>query len=208
VSIKIVTTRSSGLTHLLADQTAPVRSTARTSRTLCSRTVEGYRGTQDYGKIGGRGFCVRCATQGEARGIVAPATPREAAEARAQVPTVDADPIFDPLKKHLREQLLRYIVGRTITCPRTGEVLDFRTCVVLNDADGDPHTVLSQRGWGEVVKFTPDAEYLLAKDSGLYLDHASLKGANVVAEPAGPRHPVSADQAELFEVVAEGTVQA
>lgn len=55
------------------------------------------------------------------------------------------------LQTHLRAELVRYLVKRNITCTRTGEVLDVRTCVVLLDSDGDPAAVLSQEGWREIL---------------------------------------------------------
>lgn len=56
-----------------------------------------------------------------------------------------------PLVAHVRKALVTALVQRSITCPRTGAVLDVRTCVVLLDTDGDPAIVLSQGGWAAIV---------------------------------------------------------
>ena len=50
------------------------------------------------------------------------------------------------LEKILRDELVRYLVSKAIFCPITHQVLDERTCVVLNDTDGDPLIVLSPDG--------------------------------------------------------------
>ena|GEM_PF-5159611 len=48
----------------------------------------------------------------------------------------------------VRVEMVRGLVGRQITCAVTGEVLDYRTCVVLVDPQtGDPVNVVSQAGW-------------------------------------------------------------
>lgn len=60
-------------------------------------------------------------------------------------------PTGNPLVDRMYSEMVRGMVARQITCLRTGEVLDVRTCVVLVDRDGDPHTVLSQDGWAQVV---------------------------------------------------------
>lgn len=47
------------------------------------------------------------------------------------------------LETTLRRNLLRFLVQRAIFCPYTGTVLDMDTCAYVNDADGDPHLVMS-----------------------------------------------------------------
>ncbi len=49
--------------------------------------------------------------------------------------------MFTELETRLRNELIRYLVQRAIFCPLTGQVLDYRTCTVLLDADGDPVSV-------------------------------------------------------------------
>jgi hypothetical protein len=72
----------------------------------------------------------------------------------------------------VHRQLITHLVSRAITCPRTGEVLDVRTCVVLLDADGDPAHVLSQQGWAEVCR--EGGEQKLA-NIGLTVDPSTLR---------------------------------
>lgn len=55
------------------------------------------------------------------------------------------------LAEKLDAELVRGLVSKAITCPITGEVLDVRTCVVLEDSDSDPKLVLSQDGWKKAV---------------------------------------------------------
>ncbi len=47
------------------------------------------------------------------------------------------------LKTKMHTEMIRFLVQRAIICPATGKVLDYRTCAVLLDADGDPHAVFS-----------------------------------------------------------------
>lgn len=77
------------------------------------------------------------------------------------------------LQTLMHGELLRLIVARQITCPRTGEVLDVRTCVVLLDADGDPAAVLSQKGWQEIAQDTAILANLGVK--GLAVDLATVR---------------------------------
>lgn len=60
------------------------------------------------------------------------------------------------MQTHVREQLVRYLVQRAITCPITGDVLDVRTCAVVLDSDGDPAAVFSPEG-GQLVADTAGA---------------------------------------------------
>ena len=66
----------------------------------------------------------------------------------------------------LRNEMVKYLVQKTILCPGTGEVLDVRTCVILNDADGDPVAVLSPTGWARI---TPENREVLA-ERGITVD--------------------------------------
>lgn len=54
------------------------------------------------------------------------------------------------LQEHVRGQLKKSLVMRHITCNITGDVLDVRTCVTVNDADGDPAYVFSPAGWDQL----------------------------------------------------------
>jgi hypothetical protein len=89
------------------------------------------------------------------------------------------DPLLDPFRAKMTETLLRSIVGRTMFCPVSGRTLDFRTCVVFVDNDGDPSQVLSQEGWATLVSATEkhtglDAAEVLA-GQGVFLDRSSVK---------------------------------
>lgn len=57
----------------------------------------------------------------------------------------------DPIVAAMRREWVRGMVQRAIFCPRTERVLDVRTCVVLVDRDGDPHSVVSPEGWQDLV---------------------------------------------------------
>lgn len=80
----------------------------------------------------------------------------------------------------MRQALLKALVQRAITCPRTGEVLDIRTVVVFVDSDGDPAAVMSQAGYAEfaaeckAVGTTADARLA---HLNLTVDPATVKGA-------------------------------
>jgi hypothetical protein len=87
--------------------------------------------------------------------------------------TVHGSPDSDsPLVQHARRQLVRALVMRAIYCPRTGVVLDMRTCVVLNDRDGDPGIVLSQEGWATLPE---EKRRILAEQHGLTVDESTVK---------------------------------
>lgn len=77
------------------------------------------------------------------------------------------------LQDTVRRNMVDYLVGRTLTCPNTGEVLDRRTVVVLVDSDGDPAAVISQQGWANVVEVGNEA--LLEKTAGLKVDPSTVK---------------------------------
>ena len=70
---------------------------------------------------------------------------------------------MNDLEEILRTEMVKYLVQKTIFCSGTGQLLDVRTCIVLNDADGDPAAVLSPAGWANV---TPANRELLA-DRGI-----------------------------------------
>jgi len=78
----------------------------------------------------------------------------------------------NPLVDKIRDTMARGIVARTIVCVRTGEVLDYRTAVILVDTDGDPVLAMSQRGWAEVVLEGGDA--LLKATHGLTADPTTV----------------------------------
>jgi hypothetical protein len=67
------------------------------------------------------------------------------------------------LEKILRDEMVRYLVTKAIFCPVTGQVLDERTCVVLNDIDGDPLMVLSPDGWTRIAAKVENQARLLEK---------------------------------------------
>ena len=60
------------------------------------------------------------------------------------------------LEDIVRGQMVAYLVGRVITCPVTGAVLDIRTAVAFTDADGDPAYVVSPEAW-KAIKTNPTA---------------------------------------------------
>lgn len=90
-----------------------------------------------------------------------------------------ADPILGPFQEKMRGELLKYLVGRIMHCARTGEVLDFRTCVVFVDTDGDPSYAISQRAWREVSEQYGGSDEAAAKMArvGQFLDRSTFKGA-------------------------------
>lgn len=55
------------------------------------------------------------------------------------------------LETHMRDQLRLMLVQRAIFCPVSGEVMDVRTCITINDVDDDPEVVLSPAGWDALV---------------------------------------------------------
>lgn len=74
---------------------------------------------------------------------------------------------MNDLEEILRAEMVKYLVQKAIFCPGTGELLDVRTCVVLNDEDGDRVAVLSPAGWANV---TPANRELLAERGVTALD--------------------------------------
>ena len=189
MTVRIITTHTTKLTHLLAQQDGDTISQeaarAHPRAALCGRKISGWVGTQQTGPFSGKGYCVTCRKYGVAREILAAdLTPRdrEAAKVAALVgqPLPETQRPADlSLASALRGQLVRYLIGRTITCLNTGEVLDIRTAVVLSDRDGDPSIVLSQKGWRN-VSARPEAVAALAA-RGYTIDTWT------VAPPAKPR---------------------
>jgi len=51
----------------------------------------------------------------------------------------------------VRRNMVRFLVQKAIFCPWSGEVLDYRTCVVMVDTDGDPVAVMSQSAWTQIL---------------------------------------------------------
>lgn len=82
------------------------------------------------------------------------------------------EPEGNTIRDVLYPEWVRALVMRTIFCPRTGEVLDVRTCVVLEDVQGDPAYVLSQKGWTEVVAEGGDK---VLREKGLTVNEKSVK---------------------------------
>lgn len=86
------------------------------------------------------------------------------------------DPLLGHLERTLQRQLLKDIVGRTMFCPVSGEVLDFRSCVVFVDNDGDPTAVLSQSGWERMKAAAKGADAVrILAGQGYFLDRSSVK---------------------------------
>ena len=73
---------------------------------------------------------------------------------------------MNDLEEILRAEMVKYLVQKTIFCPNTGQLLDIRTCVILNDTDGDPTAVLSPDGWNNI---SADNRELLA-ERGITVD--------------------------------------
>ena len=84
----------------------------------------------------------------------------------------------DFLQDTVRRNMVKFLVSKAITCPRTGEVLDARTAVVFVDSDGDPAAVMSQDGYTEfaneatAVGTSPDARLA---HLGLTVDPLTVK---------------------------------
>jgi hypothetical protein len=62
----------------------------------------------------------------------------------------------------MRGVLLKALISKAIQCPITGQLLDIRTAVVINDADGDPALVFSPAGW-QVIENDPERMAALAR---------------------------------------------
>lgn len=102
------------------------------------------------------------------------------------------DPIFDPFRAHIEHNLRKYLVGRAMFCPRTGDALDVRRSVFLV-RDGSAEYAVSQAGWAEMLT-DGTAEALAAR--GLTADPATVKGAPKVKPETPAVHP---DQTTLFD---------
>lgn len=74
------------------------------------------------------------------------------------------------LRETVDAELIRALVARQITCPRTGELLDVRTAVVIRDGDGDPVAVLAQSGYAD----TTNEERSDWRRAGLFVDHDTV----------------------------------
>lgn len=58
---------------------------------------------------------------------------------------------MNELQRHVQRETLRWIVGRTITCPITGAVLDVRTAVMVENSAGTKVLgVVSTEGWDQI----------------------------------------------------------
>lgn len=55
------------------------------------------------------------------------------------------------LTDRLEHEMYAWLVGKYMTCPATGKVLDVRTAVVVEEADGIKTLgVFSPEGWAEI----------------------------------------------------------
>lgn len=54
------------------------------------------------------------------------------------------------MQEYVTHQVYAHIVGRAMTCPATGAVLDVRTAVVVEDAQEKVLGVLSPEGWEQI----------------------------------------------------------
>lgn len=181
MSLSIVTTKTSGTTHIAFHQEVEVTSVAQQVRTLCGRIVTGRPGFQVSGKFGVKGDCATCTKQGLAREILP-------AEKPEPTPAVTS-----PFERIAERQLRRYVVGRQITCPRSGEVLDVRTAVFLIGQDGLPSHALSQSGFRSCLL---DGTIKQLIERGLTVDFTTIK--NPALRRTEPEPPPA------FEVIAEG----
>lgn len=48
---------------------------------------------------------------------------------------------MNALRNKFHTEMIRSLVSKTMICPITGELLDYRTCSVIVDSDGDPALV-------------------------------------------------------------------
>jgi hypothetical protein len=70
----------------------------------------------------------------------------------------------------VRKNMVRDLAAEKIFCPRTGELLDYRTCVVLLNRSGHPAYVMSQNGWRQTPQ--PTRDYLAVR--GVVVDEATV----------------------------------
>lgn len=68
------------------------------------------------------------------------------------------------LRERVYRSLVQHLVTRNITCLRTGNVLDVRTCVVFVDSNDEPSIVMSPEGYLDMVETQPDALERLAEN--------------------------------------------
>ena len=61
------------------------------------------------------------------------------------------------IQDKMLHELVRFLVSKAITCPYSGDVLDVRTCVVINGTDGLPAVVISPAAWDAMSQDTRDA---------------------------------------------------
>ncbi len=71
-------------------------------------------------------------------------------------------PIGGDLATHVRGQMVKHLVQRTIFCPVDGSVMDVRDVVVWLDRDGDPASVCSPTGYRRLLAERPTAVQILA----------------------------------------------
>jgi len=75
---------------------------------------------------------------------------------------------MDLLPAKLSREMLRYAIGRVMTCPVTGAVLDVRSAVLVESADGTRLIAcVSAEGWRQhgagVLAIVPDAVAMAEK---------------------------------------------
>lgn len=56
------------------------------------------------------------------------------------------------LSDYLHQVLVTHLIAKNIFCPHSGVVLDERTCVIVNDAGGDPVAVFAPEGWAMITE--------------------------------------------------------
>ena len=49
------------------------------------------------------------------------------------------DAFFNPLKQHINKELLKYAAGLNIFCPNCGNILDWKTVVLIDAFKGSKH---------------------------------------------------------------------
>lgn len=72
---------------------------------------------------------------------------------------------MNPLQKKMTVETIKFLVSHKIICDVTGELLDYRTCCVLLDKDGDPCAVYGS----DMQEFYPEPNVGFA-----WLDRAEL----------------------------------
>lgn len=66
------------------------------------------------------------------------------------------------MERMFRQELVKGLVQRKITCLLTGAVLDYRKCGVVLDTDGDPNDVFHESAVVIVQELLKDTEFTVA----------------------------------------------